>query len=365
MSKLITKYTLRILVVNAVARLRTCSHMPKLGTRSVPLRIMRASASNQTARVYCCQTPKNCSRLAYRIDGFSLLEILIACALSLILLTSISHIYLRTKEVYRRQNEFTKLQENIRFALHILKKNVEMAGYAGCAKLGDLYLSNHFKEHSAVNLDFKPENSIFGFTSEHAPNYLQGKIKPGTEGLVIKNADSDITQLTESELKIPATFIRVKQNPATLSNQILLIADCDHADLFQAENIDGSIIRLSNNDKIQYSYQAKDTEISRFTELAFFISDTNRSDIRGKPIYGLFMTTNRGKKEEVLSDIKDMKIHFGVGKDTHEIDRYYATYEIEKQQLWRNVQSVIITLTFTAENIANKKISFYITLKNR
>ena len=64
-----------------------------------------------------------------RQQGFSLLEIMVALVLGLVLLGGTITLYASSKDSYRLQENVAGMQENARFAIHALRRDVEMAGY--------------------------------------------------------------------------------------------------------------------------------------------------------------------------------------------------------------------------------------------
>jgi type IV pilus assembly protein PilW len=68
----------------------------------------------------------------HRQQGLTLVEIMVAVALSVILLTGVIQIFVGSKATYRLQDNIARLQENGRFALDFLTRDVRMAGYRGC-----------------------------------------------------------------------------------------------------------------------------------------------------------------------------------------------------------------------------------------
>ncbi|HEC19712.1 MAG TPA: prepilin-type N-terminal cleavage/methylation domain-containing protein, partial [Gammaproteobacteria bacterium] len=62
-------------------------------------------------------------------SGFSLVEILVAMTLSLVLLGGTIVIYASSKDSYRLQENIAGMQENARFAIHALRRDLEMAGF--------------------------------------------------------------------------------------------------------------------------------------------------------------------------------------------------------------------------------------------
>ena len=90
-------------------------------------------------------------------QGLSIVEIMVAVTISLILLAGVSQIFLSSKTAYNVQDGMGRLQENARFALDILARNVGMAGYTP-----SVVAINSF--NSANSLDNSVENATLGFT---------------------------------------------------------------------------------------------------------------------------------------------------------------------------------------------------------
>lgn len=61
--------------------------------------------------------------------GFSLVEIMVAVTLGIILLGGTIQIYLSSKNGYRLQDGIASMQENGRYAIHVLRENILKAGY--------------------------------------------------------------------------------------------------------------------------------------------------------------------------------------------------------------------------------------------
>jgi type IV pilus assembly protein PilW len=68
----------------------------------------------------------------YNQVGLSLIEIMIALLIGAFLLGGVLQIFIGSKQTYRMQENLSRLQENGRFALDFLAKDIRMAGYWGC-----------------------------------------------------------------------------------------------------------------------------------------------------------------------------------------------------------------------------------------
>jgi len=64
--------------------------------------------------------------------GLSLIELLIAMLISAFLIAGILQIFIGSKQTYSMQQNLSRLQENGRFALEFLERDIRMAGYWGC-----------------------------------------------------------------------------------------------------------------------------------------------------------------------------------------------------------------------------------------
>jgi len=64
-----------------------------------------------------------------RQNGFSLVELMVAMVLGLVLLGGTIAIYASSKDSYRLQENVAGMQENARFAIAALRRNMELAGF--------------------------------------------------------------------------------------------------------------------------------------------------------------------------------------------------------------------------------------------
>jgi hypothetical protein len=158
-------------------------------------------------------------------NGFNLIELLIASFLGLMLWSGIAQIYFSMQVIFRMQTALAQIQENGRYAVHLLSTQIRMAGYPQCGK-------------QKGNID--SDKIIKKYTLASLPNYLKDQ--------VIVNHD------------------------------ILVIWQC----------------RMIHNQ-------------DRFTEVAYFISDTYRRNKLGKPIFALFEKPKGGTRRELVANIANMQ----------------------------------------------------------
>ncbi len=63
--------------------------------------------------------------------GFSLVELMVAISISLVLLIGLIQVFISSKRSYNIQNSIARMQENGRYAVELLNKDLRSAGYMG------------------------------------------------------------------------------------------------------------------------------------------------------------------------------------------------------------------------------------------
>jgi type IV pilus assembly protein PilW len=69
---------------------------------------------------------------AKRSQGYSLIELMIAMVLGLVLMGGVIQVFLTSKQSYAFNEDLGWMQENSRFALEYMTRDLRMAGYFGC-----------------------------------------------------------------------------------------------------------------------------------------------------------------------------------------------------------------------------------------
>ena len=74
-------------------------------------------------------------------QGLSLIELMVALVIGLLLMAAVVQMFVGSRVTYSMQTELAKLQENARFAMQFLRRDLSRAGYTGC-KLYSSYLND-------------------------------------------------------------------------------------------------------------------------------------------------------------------------------------------------------------------------------
>jgi type IV pilus assembly protein PilW len=217
--------------------------------------------------------------------GLSLIEVMVALAISAILLFGLSQIFIGSKNVYRLQEGMSRVQENARFVLQYLESNVRMAGYMGCGNDADLTVKsgsppaflNHLKPMSSgvgvvpIQQDTLTSAERFqrpieayaytggGFDNQQpaygaAGNWTPSLATPedillfgsnaatpikGSDVLVLRLVGADSTALLGNFDMTAGTF-RVADPSMLQAGNVYAITNCANARIFKATAVAGS-----------------------------------------------------------------------------------------------------------------------------
>lgn len=311
-------------------------------------------------------------------NGITLVEVLVAVALSLIILAGVMHIFLNNKQTYRVQEAFARLQENGRFAMQFLAQDLRMAGYVGCGgKISNI--NNIADYHPPPNGDGN-EDVVADFTSagiegiEYASLPLQlndsvsltaADVVPGTDLVRIKRAAATGARLwgnlnsTKAVIQLDgATALGLFQD-----NDYMFISDCENADIFVANNVSasGHPITIAHPESVNIGnffskpYQ-QDAEIYKFVNNTYYVG-TNDA---GEPALYRRSLLNAGalSNEELVEGIEDLQFLYGEDTDSDAAPNFYV--DANSVTNWDNVVAVRVEIQVRSlEDNLSKKVTAY------
>lgn len=251
----------------------------------------------------------------------TLLELLICIALSLTIVSGLSSIYWITEKNHQQQLALNIIEDNARTAFHILKNDIQYAGYIGCAKLktDDVIDANNRPYLSPWNRVYGTENRI---TVIHA-NKLSAK--------VLKIADD-------------ASSVWVAATPVFKKDNIVMISSCQHAEVFSLKEVSyfNAMQRLSAISPWHYAYDSS-SEVSRLNQNTYFVKATNRKDLHGKSISALYVENIQHKVTELVEGVAAMKLKYDV-----KINDKIISMSADEVTDWSAVKGVSIQLRLSA-----------------
>jgi len=279
-----------------------------------------------------------------KVRGFSLVELMVAITIGLIILVAVSGIFITSKKSYNVQDRLARLQENARFAMQYLMKDLRMAGYYGCVSDFDsTTLSNSLNSTASLPIQLavpleglKAGNSAWnpsgntsmptGSTSvtskdSACPNTI-GSICTGTDAIAVtlanpSDASYDITK-EMADVTDPVTI--ASTNPIN-KYDVIAVADCSHADIFQVtdKSTASGNIELAHDTSggspgnssasLGHLYGPSGGKVIKFIYRRYYIG----TGASGLP--SLFRDGTEGQ-QELVEGIENMRILYGLDTDT-------------------------------------------------
>ena len=160
--------------------------------------------------------------------GLTLIELMIAIAISAVLLAGVATVYTSNKRASSLNNGLSRLQENLRLVADFVAQDVRMAGYVG----------------------YEGDSSTTSFPSEitNASNPAQQKALIGSDALLVLHGKDTDLKVTSSSSGTNVT----SKNPSLVHIQkddVVILSDCIHAGVAQVTNdtaASASIIHSDN-----------------------------------------------------------------------------------------------------------------------
>jgi type IV pilus assembly protein PilW len=258
--------------------------------------------------------------LIKRQSGLSLVELLVAMALGLFLITGVVNVFLANKDSTQVETSLARLQENGRIAMDLLVSDIQDSNYVGCnstqgnivTMADDVTFDGTFG-YERLSGSWSPAlpsdlNSAFGGTARVGSDVI--RLQQGVRLPVTSAADI----LTTS------TGVPVASNPTCISlDDIVVIANCVTAHVFRVTNTpacDGSATSFefdaSENTpaSITTAYEAG-TEVMQFQEKVWYVRDTGRRrTARNLPVFALYRLED-GVENEMVEGVEYLQVLYG------------------------------------------------------
>lgn len=193
---------------------------------------------------------------ANKSHGLSLIELMVALAVSSILLLGVATIYTASKRSYNVNTGIATIQENARFSLHFLTTEIRQAGYTGCSSLSATSnsrikaISTNIPPGFAppvvpplpavVDIEFGLNNYITGHVISDAggvtPAFDAGLQPPnlvaGTDAVTIRKVSACSAKVTA----INPPNMSVVGNCNFNQGEAVIITDCRNSNMFTIVN---------------------------------------------------------------------------------------------------------------------------------
>lgn len=192
--------------------------------------------------------------------GFSLIELMVSLVIALIVVAAITQVFVGSKVTYSMQSGLSKIQENGRFAMAFLARDLRQAGYSGCTS--NATFANTLRPNSASGA--VPDYLDFSEAVEGVDNITTGvtyksiTAVENTDVVEVRFADNSNSCDIDMHNESAATIHCTATNPFNVGD-LLVVSDCTHSALFQKTG------PVANNKQINHN-TGSSTDIGNCTK---------------------------------------------------------------------------------------------------
>lgn len=309
-----------------------------------------------------------------RQSGFSIVELMVAILIGLIILAGVVQVVVTSRTTYVGQEDMSFIQENARYAMDVLGKDIQGAGYRGCTGQGARVAMVAGAAENDVAAAFFAPGALQGFGSVAEGN---AGAPPGFEGRrrnVIGDTPSEsilIRRFAGAERPVESqsgTTITLAGAGNFASDNLGIVAeDCRRIGVFRGQ-ADGTAITVvpGENSGITSIKPSPDQDMicsGAATCDASYMQNYNRgavvmdyvarayyigtSEMAGMP--ALMRAEVRGGNlinEEIALGVEDMHLRYGVRANGGNL-QYFSAEDVGD---WNQVVAVEVQLLFRSQS---------------
>lgn len=320
--------------------------------------------------------------------GITLIEMMIALLIGAFLLAGILQIFVSTRQSYRVGEGVSRLQENARFALELLNRDIRMSGFEGCPTLKAVTPTviaqpqnpNPNPSIAVPNLAaaLSGSNNVLANWNANACG-AGNQCAAGTDAITIQFGETCGGNLTGNMGTVNANIQIPAANTCNIQQyDAVLLSDCSTADLFIATSASSGAgvqtIAHANNQNSSNNLSklyGSDAEIFLFRSYSYFV----RTGASGEPaIWRRDNTkaTSSTNPIELMEGVEDMQIWYGEDANNDGTADYYVPAnsvvdmtKVVAIRLTLSLHTTETNLVATGDGRIRRSFTSTISLRNR
>lgn len=294
------------------------------------------------------------SSILQRQRGLSLVELMVAMALSLLLMLGVIQIFLSSKQTYNTNNALSRVQESGRFAIQLIVPDIRNAGYKGQC-LGE---PNRLLDTTDDMFSLSDPVEGWEGSENEQHTHLTGKSRrAGTDSIFVKFAAGTGNFNGDNNNATSTPKLGVTETSTGISaGTITLVSDALGCDIFQNTNNEQASVLQQSGGNVEPGNKGKDSagnywshnytdemEILTLQNTLFYVRDNGgrppslvRSRLTVTGTEATFIS------EELVEGIQDMQIKYGITNGANK--QVFEYRDADEVTNWENVAAVRIEL---------------------
>jgi type II secretory pathway component PulJ len=316
---------------------------------------------------FCVSGVPECSSKRSTQIGLSLIELMVAMAISLFVLFAVSNVFLNTKMNSRLQAGVSRANESAQTSMELLAREIRHTAHVGCPQLGDPTNGAHRAVRDG--LDASGSSNTYIIAQDNAVRVLAAAdvdapaIATANSGVIdILHGANDGVHLTAKMLGRRGTIfvtgdpgINTATVTATNGFPAAIISTCaESAEVFEVEDVFANPWRVQPKGDLRVPY-TKDSRVMPAARTQFFLAPYTRpSDERSTlAVYSRTMKrdgVNWNSEQPIAHDVLSMQVIYQIDSDGD----YQADSQLPFGSAYEAKQVVGLTLKIvfaTTENV--------------
>ncbi len=286
-------------------------------------------------------------------SGMTLIEIMVALLIGAFLLGGVLQIFIGSKQTYRVQENLFRLQENARFAMYFLSKDIRRAGLQGCPSIRSV-TANVVTEVPVIpplnQTTFIVGNDSVSDNWNANACGAGNKCFSGSDAISINYSENCGGTLIANMANVNSSVQIANTNSCGITaGDAVLLSNCSSADIFRSTTAGNTINHLPLS-----SAYGTDAELFVYHAFTYFIRESS-TGAPGLSLWRLDDTKTSGNGSnpiELIEGVEDMQILYGVDTDADATGsngdgtpNYYVTAsDVAATNDWPRVISIRISL---------------------
>lgn len=251
--------------------------------------------------------------------GLSLIELMIAMALSLLLMLGVLQIFLSSKQTYTANSALSRVQESGRFAMDFITYDLRNAGYKGeCFSDATALFStpNLSDDRLNINMALKGWEAQANLPS-WPPSFSTDKT-PGTDSIIIKHAATSAGVLGNTDIAPNASNIVMASVNSDVKDSYTIISNALGCDIFKSGTPTVNSIPKDGSINFSRSYATPITKVLIFQSNQYYVKNgANNSPSLWRASWRSGITTPNSNLE-LIEGIRDLQFEYGIGSGSAE-----------------------------------------------
>ena len=281
------------------------------------------------------------------MNGFSLVEMLVAFALSLLVIAAVVQLLLANRQSVQISQAMVRVQESGRFAIEFLSSAIRRAGQYSCVS------SLNATENTIawLNDDYVDVQAI----QTQVPTALANQWQSSSDGGVSLTSDrlSLLVATTNDAIvhSVSGETIFFTGDGEFSSGDVVALGNCQFSDLTFISQVSANYITLERAARAEASLeQGTPLMLTELQHLSFFISDEN-----------LTVEINGGASWALVNGVEALQFEYGVDTDSDSVVEYFSDIDsIQQADQAANIIAVrigLIAVSATIEEGAPQKLT--------